>query len=148
MQTPEVPASSEFRFRARAHTRWSDEDNHGVLNNAVYLTLLEEARHAYFLELGQMRGSFFPFVLAQCNLVYLMPGRGGVDVEIETRTTGMGQTSFTQVYRMREIDSGEVWCEAEARLVCVNEKGAKQPLPDAMRDAVSALEDLAPGNQS
>ena len=25
-------------------TRWSDEDKQGVLNNAVYLTLFEEAR--------------------------------------------------------------------------------------------------------
>jgi len=38
-----VPPSEAIRFRARCRTRWSDEDSQGVLNNAVYLTLLEEA---------------------------------------------------------------------------------------------------------
>ena len=140
METPQVPPSSDFRFRVRLHTRWSDEDNHGVLNNAVYSTLLEEARHAYFLELGLMEQNRFPFVLAQTNIVYFAPGTGGVDVDVEALTTKLGSTSFTQVYRVREADGGTVWCEAEARLVCLDSAGAKQPLPDALREAVYALE--------
>ena len=50
MEQPQVPPSDAVRFRARAHTRWSDEDNQGVLNNAVYLTeaFLESTTEPYY----------------------------------------------------------------------------------------------------
>ena len=78
MHAPQVPESARLRFRVRLRTRWSDEDNQNVLNNAVYLTLLEEARHAYFSKLDLLDGSHFPFLLAQCNLRFLSAGRGAV----------------------------------------------------------------------
>jgi len=138
METPTVPESPAIRFVARLRTRWSDEDNHGVLNNAVYLTLFEEARHAYFTELGAMQGRFFPFVLAQTNVRYLMPGRGGEEVEVELKTTHIGESSLTQAYRVKD-EGGEVWCEAEARLVFTQETG-KTRIPDRVKSAIEALE--------
>ena len=117
METPNVPSSEAMRFRVTLHTRWSDEDNQAVVNNAVYLTLLEETRHRYFGDLGLLEDNKFPFVLAQTNIAFLSPGRGGVDVVVEAATTHVGQTSFTQAYRVIEATSGVVWCEAEARLV-------------------------------
>ena len=126
-------------FRARLRTRWSDEDTQGVLNNAVYLTLFEEARFAYFSGLGLLDANHFPFVLAQTNVVYLAPGRGGREVEVELATTQVGSTSFTQAYRVREVVSREVWCEAEARLVCVDARnGRKAPMSEAFRRAIAA----------
>jgi len=77
MHEPQVPPSAEMRFVARVRSRWSDEDNQGVLNNAVYLTLFEEARHAYFGRLGLLEGNRFPFLLAQSNVRFLRPGRDG-----------------------------------------------------------------------
>jgi len=101
MDIPQVPDSSAMRFRARVHTRWSDEDNQDVLNNAVYMTLMEEARHAYFSSLGLLDGNRFPFLLAQCNVRFVAPGRGGVDLLVETATVHLGTSSFLQAYRMR-----------------------------------------------
>ena len=124
-------------FQVRLRTRWSDEDNHGVLNNAVYLTLLEEARFAYFSQLGQLAENRFPFVLAQCNVAYLAPGRGGREVEVELATTQVGTSSFTQAYRVRDVATGAVWCEAQARLVCVDERGAKAPMGESFRRALA-----------
>lgn len=139
MQTPSVPESATISFRARLRTRWSDEDNHGVLNNAVYLTLLEEARHAYFSKLGAMRGAFFPFLLAQTNARFLRPGRGACDVDVEVVTTHVGSTSLAQAYRV--VFGDEVWCEAEAILVfCETPGGGKAPVPDEVRAAIEAFE--------
>lgn len=115
MQDPDVPESLSTRVTLR--TRWVDEDNQAVLNNAVYLTLFEEGRHAYFSQLGLLEDGRFPFLLAQTNVRYLRPGRGACDVTLELGTTHIGRTSFTQAYRLRGPD-GEVWTEAEARLVC------------------------------
>ncbi len=143
LQTPEVPPSAEMRFTVRAHTRWSDEDNQCVLNNAVYMTLLEEARHAYFGALGLIEKNQFPFLLAQTNIRFLRPGRGGVDVEIELRTVRLGNSSFEQAYRVRSLASGEVWAEARALLVTYDPvMGTSQPMEAKFRAAIAAFEGL------
>lgn len=144
MQVPTVPPSSEIKTRYRAHTRWSDEDNQKVLNNAVYLTLFEEARHAYFLELGLMDANQFSFVLAQTNVRFLRPGTGGVDVTVEIVTTAIGTSSFTQAYRVVP-EGGEPWAEGEALLVAwSNTSRSKMPLAEAFRAALVAHEGLEP----
>ena len=104
-------------FRARLRTRWSDEDLQGVLNNAVYPTLLEEARLAWCTGSGLLVEGAFPFVLAQTNLRFVAPGRGGAEVEVQLATVHVGTRSFVQAYRVVEAESGDVWCEAEALLV-------------------------------
>ena len=138
-----MPPSEELRFTARTHTRWSDEDNQGVLNNAVYLTLLEEGRHAYFTHLDLLDQNRFSFLLAQTNVRFLRPGRGGVDATVEMSTVHLGNASFRQVYRVRG-PGGAVWCEAEALLVSWNsEREASRPMPADFRAAIAAFEGLA-----
>jgi acyl-CoA thioester hydrolase len=137
METPRVPAKPAFEVRLR--TRWSDEDNQAVLNNAVYLTLMEEARLAFFTRLGLLDENRFPFLLAQANVAFEAPGRGGAEVVVELSTVHLGTSSFTQAYRVRDAASGATWCEAEARLVCYDpESGAKRPMEPAFRAALEA----------
>ena len=141
MQDPEVPPSSALRFRARLHTRWSDEDNQGVLNNAVVLTLLEESRHAYFGQLGLLESNRFPFLLARCNVRFVAPGRGGVEVEVELATVQLGTTSFRQAYRVRSLEDGSIWAEAEALLVCYDpQSGKSRAMAPSFRAAIAAYE--------
>ncbi len=119
MPAPRVPDEAPH-CRVRLRTRWSDEDNQEVLNNAVYHTLFEEARFTMFHATGLMEANHFPFVLGQCNVRFLRPGRGGVDVEVEVWTTHLGTSSMTQAYRVVPVGGSpaeEAWCEAEALLV-------------------------------
>jgi acyl-CoA thioester hydrolase len=123
-----------MRFRYTLTTRWSDEDTQGVVNNAVYLTLFEEARYRLFRDLGLLDKNRFSFVLAQCNVLFVAPGRGGAEVIVEGATTDVGTTSFTQAYRLVDALSGKVVCEAEARLVAWdNVKQEKAALSDEFR---------------
>ena len=143
MHTPQVPDSARIRFRSRVRTRWSDEDNQAVLNNAVFMTLFEEARHAYFERLGLLDGNQFPFLLAQTNVRFLSPGHGGVEVEVELITTRLGNSSFEQSYRVREVQGGRVWCEADAVLVSYDgQLGRSVSMSDAFRAAVAGFEGL------
>ncbi len=141
MQPPKMPLT--FRTRLTLRTRWSDEDNQSVLNNAVYLTLFEEGRHAYFSQLGLLRQAQFPFLLLQTNVRFLHPGRGGQDVLLEMGTTSLGSSSIGQAYRVSDLD-GTVWCEGEAVLVLVDESSGKsRPMDDDFRSAVAALEGIS-----
>jgi acyl-CoA thioester hydrolase len=142
MQVPQVPVDGEFRFRIRVFTRWSDEDLQGVLNNAVYATLCEEARYRYFEQLRLLKADrHFPFVLLQSNIRFLAPGTGATEVEIAVRTVHLGSRSFRQAYRIRATASGVIWAEAEAVLVLwdpVSRGSAEIPTP--FREAVISLE--------
>lgn len=141
METPSVPDSSLLRFRARIATRWCDEDVQRVVNNAVYLTLFEEARFAYFDHLGLMEGRYFPFVLAQTNVQFLAPSLGNREIEVELATVALGRTSFEQVYRARDAKSGRILCEGRARLVGWDtERGEKRVLDAKFRAAVTGYE--------
>lgn len=137
MEPPFVPASAALQFRFTMQTRWSDEDNQGVLNNAIYPTLFEEARHRFFGERGLLSDNRFPFLLAQSNVRFLAPGAGGLEIVVEGGTTHVGRSSFVQVYRVLPVDGGPAWCEAEALLVVVDPTtGRPTPMEARFRQAL------------
>jgi len=142
MEVPQVPPTEELSFRVPLHTRWSDEDNQSVLNNAVQLTLLEEGRYAYFSSLDLVEENRFPFLLMQCNARFLRPGRGGETMELEMGTTRLGTSSFEQAYRLRDA-RGQVVMEAVALLVCYDTtSGESRPMEPTFRARIAAREGL------
>ena len=137
MDTPSIP---EFpHFVHETVTRWSDDDRQGVLNNAVYMTLFEEARLGFSRMTEALEGGNFPFLLAQTNVRFLRPGRGGQSVRVEVSTLEVGKSSFRQAYRVRG-ENGDIWSEAEAVLVCFDPKTMEsRAIPDDLRGALEAL---------
>lgn len=139
MRELEIPPPSPSSFKARARTRWSDEDNQGVLNNAVYLTLFEEARHAWATTVGLLERNRFPFLLAQTHVRFVAPGRGGAEVEIELLTTRVGTSSFEQAYRVRDVERDVLWAEAAALLVFYDAAtGKSRAIPPQLRASIVA----------
>ncbi len=117
MSTPQVPPSQELDFRCTLATRWADEDRVGVLNNAIYLNLMEEARYKYFEARGLIEEEpGFGFLLGTVLIRFLAPGHGPAKVTVEMGTTRIGTRSFTQAYRVLGPD-GTPWAEAEATMV-------------------------------
>ena len=138
MQPVQIPEQLSTHLELR--TRWSDEDNQGVLNNAVYLSLFEEGRHRYMTDLGFMEHNRFPYLLLQTNVRFVRPGRGAAQVQLELGTMHLGRTSFVQAYRVRSAQ-GEIWCEAEAVMVFYDPETMESiPMPESFRSAVQRLE--------
>lgn len=137
MERPDVPEFPQFVHET--NTRWSDEDSQGVLNNAVYMTLFEEARLGFCRMADVLEDGKFPFLLAQTNVRFARPGRGGHSVRVEVSTTHVGRSSFHQAYRVR-AENGDVWAEAEAVLVCYDpETLQSRAIPPDLRDTMEAL---------
>lgn len=137
MHTPQLPTS--LPWSTRLMTRWSDEDNQSVLNNAVTLTLCEETRRAFCRERGLLEGNRFPFLLAACNLRFLRPGVGGVEVQASLGVTRIGETSVETVYRIAGPE-GETWSEVEALLVTYDPATMRsQGHPEPLRAAWESL---------
>lgn len=127
-------------FVHRETLRWIDADLQGVINNAVYLTLLEQARFAYFGALDLLRGAEFPFLLGSTEVRFLRPARPGRTVDIEARVTRIGTKSFGMSYRI-SCDS-EVLAEASATLVWIGPDLRSTPIPEDARARMAARDGL------
>lgn len=135
MEIPNIP-----QFVHETSTRWSDDDRQGVLNNAVYLTLFEEARLGFSRMAELLEDGNFPFLLAETTVRFVRPGRGGVPVRVELSTVHVGKSSFKQAYRVRDGASGDVWAEGVGVLVCYDPATMQsRPIPEDLREALDAL---------
>lgn len=130
-----------FRFASRQALRWVDVDAFGVVNNAVYLSLFEQARYEYCRELGILREGQISFVLGETRARYLRPGRLGMDLVVAAKTVRLGTKSFDMEYEVREAQGPLVlgW----ATLVWVDASLASQRIPDDVRRAITSYEGLA-----
>lgn len=130
-----------YRFVADVPLRWVDVDSAGVVNNAVFLSMMEQARYLYFQHLGVMQDHAVPFVLAEATVKFERPGRLGMRTEVATRTRSIGETSFQMDY---EVRAGElVLATARAALVFVDEAMRPRRVPDDWREAIRQFEEMA-----
>lgn len=118
----------------RETVRFRDVDSMGHVNNAVFLTYLEEARIAFLLPLGAEVSSM---ILARVEIDFRAPLRMGDVVEIGVRPATVGTKSFELEYEVRS--RGVV--AAEARTVIVSfdyESGRSIEVPESWREALAA----------
>jgi acyl-CoA thioester hydrolase len=133
-----------YRFVADVPLRWADVDSAGVVNNAVFLSLTEQARYLYFQHLGQLHDHKVPFVLAEATVKFLRPGRLGMRIEVAVRTRSIGTTSFHMEYEVRAAD--EVLATAKTVLVFVDGQMRPRPVPDEVRAAIVQFEEMVEGS--
>lgn len=132
-----------FRFAAEVPLRWVDVDSAGVVNNAVFLSLMEQARYLYFQHLGLMGDHRVPFVLAQTTVKFERPARLGMKMQVAARTHTLGTTSFHMDFEVRGDDM--ILVTGTAALVFVDSDTRPRSIPDDWRTAVEQFEELPAG---
>jgi acyl-CoA thioester hydrolase len=123
-----------FDFVHREQVRFRDVDAMGHVNNAVFLTYLEEARIAYLLRFGAEAANM---IMARVEIDFRAPLRAGDELEIGVRPSAVGTKSFELDY---EVRSGAT-VAAEAKTVIVSfdyENGRSVDLPRSWREALAA----------
>lgn len=140
---PDPPFPMSFRFEHEVEIRWSDLDACGVLNNATYLTLLEQARWEYFsrLELLETEDRF-PFLLGETCIRFLKPGGTG-KLRVLAKVQQLGRKSFEMVYEV--CDGDDVLANAVATLVWVDRDLKSTPIPAEARERISRFEEIPAG---
>jgi acyl-CoA thioester hydrolase len=98
----------------RIRIRWRDVDNYGHVNNAVYLTYLEEARDAW---VRGVMGERFDFVIVRIEIDFrnelaLEDG----EVTLRCEGAGYGRSSIMTREHVLKLD-GTVAAEAESVIV-------------------------------
>ena len=113
--------------------RFRDVDALGHVNNAAYLTYLEQARIAFLASLGADQTGM---ILARAEIDFRAQVGFGERVEVEVRPLRAGTKSFELGYTLRV--RGEVVAEARTVLVAYDyATGRTVPVPDAWRAGLS-----------
>ncbi len=129
-----ITAVEGFDFVHRESVRFRDVDAMGHVNNAVFLTYLEDARIAYLLQFG---AEVAKMILARVEIDFRAPLRMGDEIEIGVRPSGVGTKSFELEYEVRSGDT----TAAEAKTVIVSfdyETGQSVEVPETWREALAA----------
>jgi len=106
-----------FKHRTKITIRFSDLDAMQHVNNATYLTYLEEARIDYFNNLFNRRKESLDFeaVIGRIEINYLFPIMLGDEVEVLTRVSKLG-TKSVDVEHIVAIKKGSELIKAATSL--------------------------------
>lgn len=127
-------------FRMPITLRWSDLDAFNHVNNARYLTYIEQARIEWLETIGEpwVTDAYGP-VLAQTLLNYKLPIEYPASIFVELFITRLGNSSTTLGHRILAAD-GTLHCDGHAVVVWIDlNSGKPRALPDGVRRASELL---------
>jgi acyl-CoA thioester hydrolase len=120
----------------RIEVRWRDVDNYGHVNNAVYLTYLEEVRDEWLARTLRDDVAVWDYVIAHVSIDFR---REVTQADDEVRATCRLERIGTSSVRTREqilTAAGVLAAEASAVLVARDrEAGTARPITEQEREA-------------
>jgi acyl-CoA thioester hydrolase len=138
---------SEFNFYLPIEVRYGDLDPQGHVNNAKYLTYMEQARIEYIHQSGLWEGGSFQdigIILANAQITFQASIRYGQPVRVGVRVSRLGNKSMTMEYRLEDAQSGEGLASASTTVVTYDYRTQQTiPIPDHWRKIIGQIEGLA-----
>ena len=134
--------NSEHKQLARVSisVRWRDMDSMGHVNNAKYVSYLEEARVRWMLGVeGVSLSDRIAPVVAATNINYRLPIVWPNDIVVELFVERLGNSSVTIGHRIiDQQDEGKLYSDGNVVVVWMDtQTGKSAPLPEAVRAASS-----------
>ena len=137
---------AEFRFYYPIEVRYGDLDPQGHLNNAKYLTYIEQARINYIKQLGLWDGISFldiGIILADVHLTFRSPIHFGQPVRVGVRVSRLGNKSLSMEYRLEDAGNGQELARGSTISVAYNYHERETiPIPTEWRTAITNFEGL------
>jgi len=140
---------SGFRHAFPLQVRWSDMDAFGHVNNARFLTYMEDARFSYITTLGlrDNRPDRPGLILAKIVIDFRQPLFAKDEVILYSRCSRLGGRSFDMeqwITRRKEAEL-EIVAQATVTVVVYDYAANKSaPIPDEWRTLVKVYEVVAP----
>src|SRR5690554_2075281 len=132
-----------FRFYHPIEVRYEDLDPQGHVNNARYLTYMEQARVAYFRHIGLWKGEGLLDVLvllAEAQITYRAPILFCNAIRVGVRVARLGNKSLTMEYCI-DGDGGITYATGSTVIVTGHPAtGQTIPVPDHWRQAFIEFE--------
>jgi acyl-CoA thioester hydrolase len=115
----------------------------GHVNNAVYLTYLEQARFAYWkaADIGRLAGEV-SYVIARVEIDFRAPATTGQLLDVTIAVTRFGRTSFEMAYEIRDAEARLVAAAKSVQVAYDYAAGKTVVLPDAIRQRIREFEGM------
>lgn len=138
-----------FHHHYPLQVRWSDMDALGHVNNARFLTYLEQARIHYVNELNLWGGTTdrLGVIIARVEIDFKLPLFASDDVHVFTRCARLGKRSFDteQWVARHKGEQLEVAARAVITVVVYDYRSNQSaPIPDEWRALIKAYEVAPP----
>ncbi|MBK5285451.1 MAG: acyl-CoA thioesterase [Bacteroidia bacterium] len=137
-----IPSAESFRHRTKVEVRFADMDSFGHVNNASFLTFIEQARIKYFDDISGWHydASKEGVILAHASLNFIRPLDFKESLSVLTLCTGIGNKSISLVHRIIAGEKEEV-ATAESVVVAFDYTSMKSvSVPQKWRDAIDKFE--------
>jgi acyl-CoA thioester hydrolase len=135
-----------FRYKLPIEVRFADLDVLGHLNNAKYLTYIEQARIVYVRDICGWEGNWkqLGMILARTEIDYKLP----IDFEHQAyayvRVSRLGSKSFDMEYlvtRQKGATEEEIAATVKTVMVAYDyQQDTSIPVPDSWRERILAYE--------
>jgi acyl-CoA thioester hydrolase len=124
-------------FVASIEVRWRDLDAFNHVNNANYLTYLEEARLQWLRQVRDWFNAESMPVLAASELNYRLPIEWPAQLHVQLVCERLGNSSLTLGHRIVDAaDASRLYCDGRVVMVWMNPATGKPvPLPPTIREA-------------
>jgi len=137
---------SEFRFIYPVQIRYADLDAQWHVNNARFLSIMEQARLSYILQLGLWDGKSFldlGVIVADIHIAYKAPIELEEKIEVALRVSRLGNKSITMENEIRNAQDHSIKAQAEVVLVAYDFRSKKTiPVPESWRKKITEFEGL------
>jgi acyl-CoA thioester hydrolase len=135
-----------FHHSTPIQIRFFDMDAFGHVNNAKYLTYFEEARIKYLDDIIHWHYGWSKegIIMARAEVDFLLPATFNDKISILTRSSHIGNKSFTLEYKMikRDADQEIIFASAKTVVVMYNyEKNTSIPVPEDWKAAIRKYEE-------
>lgn len=142
----------DFRYYHPIEVRYGDLDPQGHVNNARYLTYLEQARIGYVCHLGLFDGSSWldiGIILADVHLTFRTPILFDQPVRVGACVSRLGNKSLTMEYCIEDTRTGQELATASTVLVTYDYRSSQSiSIPERWRQAITHFEGLPDGSRS
>lgn len=138
--------NTKFKFKIQVQVRSFDLDSYGIVHNSVYLKYFEIARTEYIRQaLGIDPGRFFNdfyFVIARNVCNYITPAKFDEILDVYTRVSKIGNTSFEMEYLIEESKTKRTVATGETVIVLLNRETFKpEPIPETVKNLIFKFEE-------
>jgi acyl-CoA thioester hydrolase len=138
---------TDFHFYHLIEVRYGDLDPQGHVNNAKFLTYIEQGRVFYLKQLNLWEGGSFldiGIILADVQLTFRKAIQFGDPIRVGVRISNVGNKSMTSEYRIEDARDESVFATGSSALVAYDYRNNRSvPIPDEWRKAIIKFEGMA-----
>ncbi len=138
---------TDFHFYHLIEVRYGDLDPQGHVNNAKYLTYLEQARVFYWKQLKLCKGGSFLDIgvfLADVQLTFKKAIQLGDPIRVGVRISRLGNKSIECEYSIEDARDASVFATGTSVLVAYDYQNHRSvPIPEEWCKAIQQFEGMA-----